>query len=452
MRLPPGPSQKHGFLALAVAAIYFALAMFGASNKSGTFDEFAHVTGGYSYWTLNDYRVQPENGNWAQRIVALPAVASDTRFPSLDQPAWERSDFWAISDQFFFGGANDADALLRRARMVVALVGAALCLLVFFWSRRLWGYTGAWVTLILFAFSPTVLAHGGLATSDIIATAFFVGAAWSLWTVLHRVTPLTVATSVLTTAGLFLSKYSAVVLIPIVISMLVVRLVAARPLIIHFGRREARTLSRQGQKAGALSALTAFHVLAVVTIIWASYGFRYSAFNPNAGSGSQFIDPWSEVVDSSVTSSAIQWGRRHEVMPEAYLYGFSTVLVYSKNRAAFANGESREGGWWWFFPYAAFAKATLPMLLLVAIVPLLLLFRRRGPQDPADIPPPLPVYEATPLLLLIGWYWAFAIISHLNIGQRHLLPVIAATAILLGAAGEPISRLRRLMTTGARNA
>ena len=452
-RLPPGPLTKHGLLALAVAAVYFAMASMGSANKSGTFDEFAHVTGGHAYWTLDDYRVQPENGNWAQRAVAIPSVAKRARFPSLDQPAWVSSDFWAISDQFFFGGLNDPRELLGGARMIAAVFGAALCLIVFWWARGLWGYAGAWVALVLVAFNPTMLAHGGLASSDIIATAFFLASVWSLWTVLHRVTPLTVGASVLTTAGLFLSKYSSVILIPIAISMLVIRIGTSRPLLIQPGGRRSWTLLPSRSRTGALAALTLFHVVAVVTIIWASYGFRYSAFNPEAGGGTDFLDPWSEVTDASATSSAIQWGRRREVLPEAYLYGLSTVVAYSKSRLAFANGRTREGGWRWFFPYAALIKTTLPTLLLIAIVPLLLLFARRNRTgDPADDPPPLPVYEALPLFLLIGWYWAFAVISHLNIGQRHMLPVTGATAVLLGAAGEPISRLRRLMTTGVRNA
>ena len=46
----------------------FLLAGLGAAEqKSPTFDEPFHVTGGYSYWAYNDYRVHPENGNWSQR-------------------------------------------------------------------------------------------------------------------------------------------------------------------------------------------------------------------------------------------------------------------------------------------------------------------------------------------------------------------------------------------------
>jgi hypothetical protein len=45
------------------------------------------------------------------------------------------------------------------------------------------------------------------------------------------------------------------------------------------------------------------------------------------------------------------------------------------------------------------------------------------------------LYELTPLLVLIVGYWTLALASPLAIGHRHLLPVIPATIILVGALG-----------------
>jgi hypothetical protein len=46
-----------------------------------TGDEIAHLTAGYSYWTTDDYRLQPENGNLPQRWAAIPLLASGTQVP-----------------------------------------------------------------------------------------------------------------------------------------------------------------------------------------------------------------------------------------------------------------------------------------------------------------------------------------------------------------------------------
>ena len=91
-------------------------------------------------------------------------------FPTRDQRAWHVSDVWTLSDQFFYAPGRDADALLFAARVPVAIVGAFLGAIVFFWSRRLFGTGGAYVSFVLYVFSPTMLANGALATSDMIGT------------------------------------------------------------------------------------------------------------------------------------------------------------------------------------------------------------------------------------------------------------------------------------------
>lgn len=429
---------------VAAVAVYFVMAVHGTAHKSGTFDELPHVTAGYSYWAYNDYRLQPENGNWPQRLVALPLVLSGSSFPSFDQSAWRKSDMWRLSDQFFFSGANDADGMLHSARMTVALVGALLAMLVFLWSRQLFGTAGAWVSLVLFVFSPTMLAHGALATSDLMGAAFFTAAVWALWTALHRITPWTVAASTVATAGLFLSKHSAPILIPIVVVMLAVRFVVGRPLVISWGRRQIM-IRRRLMQTPAILGLALAHVVVVAFLIWGSYGFRYPAMGAHSTAQDDFLVPWSQ-LKPTITTPLAQWGRDHQVLPEAYLYGLSAVMSYSKARVAFFNGEvSQTGGWRWFFPYAALVKTTLPGLILIALLPMMLIWRWASADTETRTSQRIGngLYDLTPLLALIAVYWAFALSTALNIGHRHLLPVIPATIVLLGAAGEPIARILR---------
>ena len=52
-----------GYAAAAVVlAAHFFIAAASVREKSNTYDELAHIVGGYSYWTRNDYRLQPDNG------------------------------------------------------------------------------------------------------------------------------------------------------------------------------------------------------------------------------------------------------------------------------------------------------------------------------------------------------------------------------------------------------
>ena len=272
----PGRLARFAFVSILLA-IYYVMAVSAVSQKSMTFDEMAHLTAGYTYTAYNDYRLHPENGNWPQRLGALPAVAGGFTFPRLDQPGWTASNVYMMGDQFLYYSGNDADTMLGRGRAVMALLGVALGALVYAWSRRLVSPAGAWVSLVLFVFSPTLLAHGPLVTSDMAAALFFTAATGAMWVVLHRVTPATVFGAAALVAGVFLSKFSGPILVPIALVMLVLRLDSGRPLVSCFRGRTVEYTVRARQLA-VLTAVAAVIVLVTWTLIWASYGFRYAAF------------------------------------------------------------------------------------------------------------------------------------------------------------------------------
>lgn len=86
----------------ALLALHAGLALSGVAEKSVTHDEILHVTGGYTYWALNDYRLHPENGNLPQRWATLPAVFSHPPLPALAGNAyWKTAEAAVIGHQFF---------------------------------------------------------------------------------------------------------------------------------------------------------------------------------------------------------------------------------------------------------------------------------------------------------------------------------------------------------------
>jgi hypothetical protein len=56
----------------ALLGVFAVLALAAARGKSVAYDELFHLTGGYSYWVTNDYRIHPTNGNLVQRWQTLP--------------------------------------------------------------------------------------------------------------------------------------------------------------------------------------------------------------------------------------------------------------------------------------------------------------------------------------------------------------------------------------------
>src|SRR5690606_4350102 len=120
-------------------------------------------------------------------------------------------------------------------------------------------------SIVVYSFLPDTLAHGGLITSDMTAAVAFLGMTAAGWRLFHRVT---FARTVLlgVTAGLLaIAKFSAPLLVPILLVMMAVRLAWGGPLPI--GSNHRVVTRRLHQAAWMLGATAAAGIMAV-TIVW----------------------------------------------------------------------------------------------------------------------------------------------------------------------------------------
>src|SRR5207247_8188608 len=88
------------------------------------------------------------------------------------------------------------------------------CGMVFLWGRRVLGTAGAVLAVLIFTMIPTVLAHAGLATTDIGLTAWFAAATYALVRLAEDPGPTTAAWLGLSAGLMTLSKFSALVFYP----------------------------------------------------------------------------------------------------------------------------------------------------------------------------------------------------------------------------------------------
>lgn len=425
---------------LAVATAGASLALHGSWQKSDTADERAHLTAGHSYWKNNDYRLQPENGNLPQRLIALPNVVAGAFYPPLNIEGDGPTFVYVIGQRYLYGAENDATLLLRRSRGMVAIATAVIAVALFAISASTAGLFEGWITLLLFAFSPTVLANGALATSDMIAAGAFIFATWSVWRTIERVTPARIVVATLGVATLLLSKFSGPIFLPIALSMAIMRVYERRPLRVR-SLKAQRTVRSARDKGIVIAGAGMLVAGGVVGLIWAAYGFRYDGFDRALPGLAQFEPTWAQLALPPSVAGVIGWMREHRVLPEAYLFGTAHVLSFAEGRFQFLNGTvSTQGGWRFFFPYAALVKSTPPELILGASA---FAFggkwlRTRAMTGRERVR----ARRLAPFLLLAVWYLGFAIASPLNIGYRHVLPVVLAGFILASAVTLPLRAMR----------
>lgn len=133
-----------------------------------------------------------------------------------------RTDDVSTPEEFLFHPGHDPEQMIFLARMASMILVIGTVLLVYFWSRELLGYWWALLPATLFAFSPSILGEGHLATPE--AGAVF-GTVLALFTFSRYLLSPSVRRFLLAGLGLgiaLLSAFPNLLLIPfyIVISVL----------------------------------------------------------------------------------------------------------------------------------------------------------------------------------------------------------------------------------------
>jgi hypothetical protein len=416
---------------VALLATHLALSFTATLDATPTFDEILHIASGMSYWRSGDYRFQPENGNLPQRWCALPVLVLSPPSPE-DAAAWEAADAMRIGRGLLYGSEVSPKQIVAAARFASVAWSVALCAVVFLWSRSLFGFGGGVVSLGLAAFWPALVAHGPLATSDVCGALFFTLAAWALWQLLNSVTSRTLAAAAITVGLAAIAKHSSVLLAPVALVFLGAVLAAGRPLNFRLGQSYRTVTSLPARALCSLASLVV-PLAAAVGCIWVSCGFRYLP-TPGGDSGLRYY--WFHTLAECVghaggIGTICEWLAGLRLLPEAWLWGMSYVAARSSHRYAFAIREHSVYGWWWFFPLCLSIKNTLPSLAICGwgvvrqVVETVAALRARLPLRGE-------LWGSVPLLIMLAVLWPIFLSSHLNIGERHLLPSYPPLMILAG--------------------
>lgn len=388
----------------------------GYWNTSATWDEPIHLTAGYVALTSRDFRVDPSHPPLLRMWAALPVLAMgpievDTRTIDGAAPVAWLQDAYRFAHRFMYVD-NDADRMLRAARVMVVLLGVVLGALVFAWAYEWLGLLPAIVALLLFAFEPNLVAHSSLVTTDLGVTTLVFGTVYFLWRTVRRVTPFNVVALAVFCGLAIASKFSAVLLAPIVAVLLAIAVLR--------GAMPARA-------AGTIAALVA---AASVITIWASYGFRYL---PSDSPGWAFDLAGTQfAAHAPALAAAVAWMDGHHLLPNAYLQGFLYTQTSSQQMPSFLAGEYSTGGWWYYFPVAFLIKTPVALILLLA-VGLFVCLRRRRQLGMMPL-----AFVGVPIAVFLG----VAMASGINLGLRHILPIYPFVLLIAGAAAQALFAAR----------
>ena len=186
------------------------------------------------------------------------------------------------------------------------------------------------------------------------------------------------------------------------------------------------------RKQTALRLTCGFFAIVVlgVFVLWAFYGFRYSA-SPAGIAFSTSVSAYAAPLPHFESAIVVAVGRLH-LLPELYLVGLIDVKLVSLAYPAFLLGKVYPHGLWYYFPVVILIKTTLGLLLLIALAAFATITGKLTRHREL-------FYSLAPPVI----YLAVAMMSGMNIGARHLLPMYAFVIIFAAAAAATLGGKNR---------
>ncbi len=368
--------------AVLLLLLLYTLILTSVSQKSLTVDEQGHLFRGIAYVKTGAAHFLWGHPLLASSLNALPLLTEPELQLPTASPSWQAGKWEIAGDQFLWQLNSDPLRLIFLGRLPTLWLTLLLAALIYRWGRQMAGKAAALLALALFVLDPNVLAHGGLITSDIAVTFFILLAVYGFWNIEHgtRNTTYAVLLTGLGLGGAAATKFSAAALAPI-LGLLALWLAVKRRSWRPFGILLA---------AGGMAAL----------VVWAVYRFQLRPFPAAAY--------WQDLI----------W----------------QFDYFSRPHGAYLLGQYAETGWWYYFPVAFLLKTPLPTLLLLGYAFGRLLssvIRQRSTAQVFN-------FNLLALLVPAAVYFLISLFTPLNIGYRHLLPILPFLYLFIALSLAPL--------------
>ncbi len=410
--------------------ILFFVAVFSMKDDSATFDELAHTPAGYSYLSQRDYRLNPEHPPLIKDLAAIPLLFLNLNFPK-DHPSWvqEENPVWWLQfefgSQFLYHSGNNPDQIVFWSRLPMILLLIFLGWLLFYWARELFGNKVALLSLFLFSFSPTFLAHGRLVTTDVGAVLGVVLASYFWLKFLKSPTKKNIILAGLIFGIVMLFKFSLILLIPFF---------AIITLVYAWVKGEKNYIFNILKYVGLALLVGTIGMVFIIFPVYQYHVLNYPV--ERQVRDTQFLLS-STVIPKPLTDLNIWMASNPILRPfSQYLLG----LLLAVNRGTGGNttyflGEVSAAGWVQYFPIVYLLKEPLAFHVLTLIAVLFLSYSIKRPFWQKSFSRfknwIIAHFTEFAFLLWLFIYWGTSLSSNLNIGVRHLLPTFPFIYILV---------------------
>lgn len=435
--------------------VFFVVSLLVSFQESTTMDEKAHIPAGYSYVKYQDMRINPEHPPLLKDLAGLPLLLlSPAPIMPQSDPLWESGDWldknkfpegptrtwglaqWAFGDTILHSHGNDANAITFWARFPLIFVSLLLGFFVYRWTRELAGTLAGLFAALLYFFNPNIIAHSHYVTTD-VGIAAFIFIAFYYFVRFLRIP----SWKNVLIAGIFLglaqlAKFSAVLLFPIFgLFTLIAALVATLPAETEDWKLRLKNVFWYGLKYG-VSVAVCFLVIWTLYVpnTWNMPGEVIAEI-----ARAQF--PNDRAVGRIAETTVIFMSQNPVLKPLAeYFLGLFMVFarVAGGNTYYFLGTVSNQASAW-YFPVVYLLKETLPMLFLIVTTTSYTLWRAFHTLTQEGITRSISLIRTileeriaqSMMVFFVLFYSYVSITGNLNIGFRHLFPILPFLYVLV---------------------
>jgi len=434
--------EKNYKLAIAIILSFMAIvSILNAWWDGAIFDETAHIPAAYSYVTKHEIRLNPEHPPLLKDLAGLPLLFLHLNFDT-NQPFWAGTlpgkwdeGQWAAGRYLLYQAGNNADRIIFWSRFPIVILSLVLGWFIFRWVRELSGITAGLFALTIYAFDPNVLGHNHFVTTDVGIAAFATFAFYYYLRFIKSPSWKNVIFAGIFTGLLMLAKFSFIIAFPIFLLATI-----AYPLTLLQKTGEEKAFFRL-KKLGNYVGKGAIIFGISLVVVWIVYAAN--TFNMTEATVSQSIENNFSAQDTSsakaiYTNRTLRFLNSHTITRPLTEFGIGIGYVFrrvSGGNGAYFMEQVSGTAFPAYFPTVFALKEPLTSLflmitaLILGIVGAIKLWAHNFYFS----------YLATYIrenivsLSLFGFIFLYAYVSitgNLNIGFRHLFPILPFATIL----------------------
>jgi len=422
--------------AILIVAISIILMVASLWNDAPIVDEIPHIGSGYSYIATGDFRLNPEHPPLAKDLAGLSLkILGIKDQPAFDSRFWQEdiNGQWEFGRKLIYGSGNDANILVRFAKIPELIFFLLSALIIFVWTRKLYGHLAALIALFLFSFSPTVMAHSRFVTTDVPALFGILLGTFFFVRYLKNSSYRNLIFAGLALGIAELTKFSVFLLVPFFLILAV--------LYAFFNFSSASWRIKIRNSFYYLFTTSCIVAIGYIFVVWPVYSLHTPNYPPERQKTDTIYNLGS--YGRRTLPNIMIWMSDKPMLRGLSQYGTGLLMVTQRSiggNDTYFLGEVGKNAWKKYFPIVYFLKEPLPfwgLLILVWVYwSIQIRFEKNILKQCWRHCTNLLTnhFIEAAMLLWLAIYWYASITANLNIGVRHLMPTYGFVFILLAGA------------------